>query len=179
MRTAIFLGTLFLLIMSCPSWLLAGQAASTASHCTDNESIIFTGPVAGKKVLSVCASQEYGPDAGYLQYRYGSIGKVELSLPKKQLTPSKSAKSGMWTFSGGGGAYLQFVNGNTSYYVYSAIGKWGPEGETVEKAGVAVERGGKIVQNILCQGPETSELGPDFFEKAGLPELETEFELPE
>ena len=42
-----------------------------------------------------------------------------------------------------------------------------------------MEKDGKTVANILCRGKETSELGPDFFEKAGLPEVENEFDLPE
>ena len=86
---------------------------------------------------------------------------------------------GAASVSGGGGAYIQFMSGKTAYYVYSAIGKWGKQGKTTEKAGVAVEKDGKIAVNIPCKGKETSELGPEFFEKAGLLEVETDFEVPE
>ena len=100
-------------------------------------------------------------------------------LPATETAPARAAKSGRWTFSGGGGAYIQFMNGETAYYVYTAVGKWGKKGKTAERAGVAVEKGGKIISNIRCRAPETSELGPDFFDKAGLPEVENEIDVPE
>lgn len=42
-----------------------------------------------------------------------------------------------------------------------------------------MEKDGKVVSYIRCKGPAVSELGPEFFEKAGLPEVESAFELPE
>ncbi|MGZ8225203.1 MAG: hypothetical protein ACXWT3_01030 [Methylococcaceae bacterium] len=47
-----------------------------------------------------------------------------------------------------------------------------------EKAGVAVEKDNKLNVHLPCKGSPLSELGPDFFEKAGLPEDQTGFELP-
>ena len=170
-----FLCSIFALFCAFP---FQAGAAGPASHCQADETIIFSCPADGKKLISVCASKEYSPNAGHLQYRYGPAGAPELTLPAKA-APAASARSGLWSFSGGGGAYVQFQDGGTSYYVYTAIGKWGKKGETTEKAGVAVEKDGKVVANILCRGKETSELGPDFFEKAGLPEVENEFDLPE
>ncbi len=175
-------GTVFLtcaVLMLIHSSPLQVRAAGPASHCRADETIIFTCPTAGQKLVSVCASKEYGADAGHLQYRYGPAGAPELTLPPAETPPAKSAKSGTWMFSGGGGAYIQFMSGKTAYYVYSAIGRWGKQGATMEKAGVAVEKDGKIAVNIPCKGKETSELGPEFFEKAGLLEVETDFEVPE
>jgi hypothetical protein len=135
--------------------------------------------VDGQKLLSVCASKEYGPDSGYLQYRSGPAGKAETVAPVEKIVPSKAAKSGLWMFSGGGGAYLRFEEGGISYHVYTAIGRWGNNGETVERAGALAEKDGKVLSDIRCQGAAVSELGPEFFEKAGLAEVETEFDLPE
>lgn len=154
-------------------------SAAPASHCAADETIIFTCPVDGQKLASVCASREYGPDIGFLQYRFGPAGKPETVLPAAKTAPAKTARWGSWMFSGGGGAYVQFLDGKTAHYVYSAVGKWGENGETAEKAGVAVEKDGKVIANFLCRAPETSELGPEFFNKAGLPELEDEFEMPD
>ena len=160
--------------------LQAGQAnARPASLCVKDEALIFTCPVAGEKLLSVCASREYGPDLGFLQYRYGPADKPEMRVPATAIAPAKAARSGLWSFSGGGGAYIQFINDKTAYYVYTAIGKWGKKGKTVAKAGVAVEKDGKLVSHIRCMAPETSELGPEFFDKAGLSEVENEIDVPE
>lgn len=170
-----FLCSIFALFCAFPFQV---GAAGPASHCQADEAVIFSCPADGKNLISVCASKEYSATAGHLQYRYGPAGAPELSLPAKA-APAASARSGLWSFSAGGGAYVRFQDGGTSYYVYTAIGQWGPKGETEEKAGAAVEKDGKVVANIPCRGKETSELGPDFFEKAGLPEVEDEFDLPE
>jgi hypothetical protein len=154
-------------------------SAAPASHCAADEALIFACPVDGQKLLSICASREYGPDLGFLEYRYGPADKPEMTLPAVKTAPAKAARSGLWSFSGGGGAYLRFMNGESAYYVYTAVGKWGEKGETVEKAGVAVEKDGKVSADIRCRAPETSELGPDFFDKAGLSEVENEFDLPD
>ena len=159
--------------------LQTGDAQGAVSLCGQDEAVMFTCPVAGNKVLSVCSSKVASTDTGFLQYRYGKAGKTEISLPAAKTAPSKSAQGGTLAFSGGGGAYLRFQNGSTDYYVYTAIGKWGKNGKTATKAGVAVESKGKLKTNIRCTAPETSELGPDMFEKMGVPEDTSDFDLPE
>ena len=79
----------------------------------------------------------------------------------------------MWTFSGGGGAWLAFHRDAFRYIVYTAIGRgWG------EKSGIAVEQNGKLLTNLPCHGEPSSELGPDFFSGASIPDDATPFELP-
>ena len=157
----------------------AAQGLRPDSVCAADERIIFTCPAAGQKLLSVCASQEYGPDLGFLQYRYGpDAGEPEMTLPAVKTVPAKAAQSGRLMFSGGGGAYLQFRDGGTIYTVYSAIGKWGDAGQTMERAGVTAQKDGRILADIPCQAAAVSEIGPEFFEKAGLPETEDDFDLP-
>ncbi len=157
----------------------AQKGARPAHHCGPDEAVIFACPTAGDKLLSICASRQYGPDAGFLQYRYGPAGKPELTLPAAATPPAGAAKSGLWSFSGGGGAYVRFLSGKTAYYVYAAIGKWGKKGAVREKAGVAVEKDGRVTANILCRGAAASELGPEFFEKAGLEAADPGFALPD
>ncbi len=158
---------------------MAQESGSAAGLCASDETVLFNCPVSKKKLLSICASKNYGPDTGYMQYRYGPQGKPELVLPAKKTAPARSAKSGTWMFSGGGGAYVRFDNGKTSYYVYTAIGKWGENGAPLSKAGVAVLKNGVQKANILCKAPETSELGPVLFDQMGLPADEEMLELPE
>lgn len=82
-------------------------------------------------------------------------------------------RSGTWSFSGGGGAWLAFHRDAFRYIVYTAIGRgWG------EKSGVAVERNGQVAVNLACRGRVVSELGPDFFSNAGIPDDDRPFELP-
>ena len=82
-------------------------------------------------------------------------------------------RSGQWTFSGGGGAWLAFHREAFRYIVYTAIGRgWG------EKAGIAVEQNGKLLTNLACRGTADSQLGPDFFNASGIPDDARPFELP-
>ena len=150
---------LSLVVLACVSTVALGAE----SLCRDGERIAFSCH-AGKKLISVCASADAGPGVGYIQYRFGPANAPEISLPPEGATPDRGAKGGTLMFSGGGGAYLRFANGIAGYVVYTGIGKgW-------EKAGVAVEKKGKVASSIRCTSPAVSELGPDFFEKMGIGE---------
>ena len=52
------------------------------SLCAPDERIIFSCPVEkSTKIVSVCASNDLASDRGYLQYRFGLPGKIELEYP--------------------------------------------------------------------------------------------------
>jgi hypothetical protein len=146
----------------------AVKPLARTTFCSANETVVFSCPT-GSKLVSVCA-----PKRGAAQYRFGKPdAAIELTID------GKSAAGDTLMFSGGGGAWLRFHNGDHSYVVYSAIGKWGPRGEPRDKSGVAVERNGKLVRNLACTGKVQSELGPDWFELARITSKGEEFELPE
>jgi hypothetical protein len=51
--------------------------------CAADERVIFTCPVKRPaRIVSVCASKDLTSDRGYLQYRFGVPGKIELEYPK-------------------------------------------------------------------------------------------------
>ncbi len=154
--------------------LLDGESAPAAdvgpeSFCTVHETIVFACR-SGAKLVSVCASADLSASSGYLQYRFGKpgAGAIELTLPKDERLPPASATGENVGFSGGGGSWLRFANGTHSYVVYSGIGRWGEDGQTLEKEGVRVENKGKTVAELACSGTLTSELGPEWFERAGI-----------
>jgi hypothetical protein len=154
--------------------------APLASLCTPLEEPVFACRV-GSKLVSVCASKNATRSGGYVQYRYGkpdSRDAFELEVPAGRPTPPRSATGDSMPFAGGGAAWMRFRNGEHAYVVYTGIGKWGPRGETQERAGLVVERGGKAIRSIRCSGRETSLLGPDWFGKAGIESRGEEFELP-
>lgn len=75
----------------------AGKTVATPLHanslCAKNEHIIFScrvghsGSRAGTssgKIVSLCASPDLDKDHGYLQYRFGLPGKVELEYPSSR-----------------------------------------------------------------------------------------------
>lgn len=146
-----------------------GLAAPT--QCAPSESVIFSCAV-GAKIVSVCGVGKLSSTAGSLSYRFGPPGKPEIDYPPAG-TWRDVTRSGTWMFSGGGGAWLAFHRDAFRYIVYTAIGRgWG------EKTGLAVEQNGKLLANLPCHGKPDSELGPDFFGKAGIVEDDKDFDLP-
>jgi len=54
--------------------------------CDRNERVIFSCPIKRPaKIVSVCASKDLTSDRGYLQYRFGLPGKIELEYPKERI----------------------------------------------------------------------------------------------
>ncbi|MNB71004.1 hypothetical protein D3C75_175630 [compost metagenome] len=76
-------------------------------------------------------------------YYYGSIDKVEMTLPKSEGDKTQ-VRAGQVAFSGGGASYYRFINGVYSYVVYSGIGKgW-------EFTGLKVYKNAKLLMKKEC-----------------------------
>jgi len=63
------------------------------SLCNADENIIFncTTKQSGK-IISLCASRSLTKDQGYLQYRFGLPGKIELEFPKERQQTQQAFK---------------------------------------------------------------------------------------
>lgn len=160
----------------------AAAQAAKPSFCTPGETVVFSCYTSTAKLVSVCASNDAAPNRGYLQYRTGNPEAktpLELTLPAAQIPPPQAASGDTLSFSGGGGAWLRVSTKSTGFVAYTGIGKWGPRGEIRDKAGIAVERDGKLVANLKCTGKPISLLGPDWFAKAGIKTDDQGFDLPE
>ena len=58
-------------------------ALQANSLCAKDERIIFSCPIKRPaKIVSVCASKDLTSDRGYIQYRFGLPGRIELEFPK-------------------------------------------------------------------------------------------------
>lgn len=54
------------------------------SLCTSNEKVVFSCTLKSSRIVSLCSSPELTKDKGYLQYRFGLPGKIELEFPKER-----------------------------------------------------------------------------------------------
>jgi hypothetical protein len=53
--------------------------------CHDDEQVLFSCPVqGGTKTVSLCGSRDLTDKAGYLQYRFGRAGNLELEFPPQR-----------------------------------------------------------------------------------------------
>ena len=163
---------------SAPSGAPAGSKQT--SFCTSSETVVFSCRT-GARMVSVCASKDAAPNRGTLQYRFGKLDLSEPPdlMPEGQVVPSKAAVGENVPFSGGGGSWLRFAHGQSTYTVYSGIGKWGPKGETMTKEGLHVERAGKVVVTLKCVDKPIGVLGPDWFEKMGIKANNQDFDFPD
>ena len=76
-------------------------------------------------------------------YYYGSIEKVEMTLPRLEGDKTQ-VRAGQMAFSGGGAFYYRFINGVYSYVVYSGMGKgW-------EFTGLKVYKNAKLLMRKSC-----------------------------
>ena len=72
--------------LAAPSFLHTSDLASPSrvvSLCGKDESIVFSCTIKGSgKLLSICSSRQLDASKGYVQYRFGRPGGVELEFPK-------------------------------------------------------------------------------------------------
>ncbi len=152
---------------------LRNQNKLVPSHCFKEERIIFSCNTNSNQVISICSSASLNSRYGYLQYRFGKEGSFpEYVFPMNHDLASKYFYSGVLTYSGGGGAYLKFLNGTYNYVVYTGIGRgW-------EKQGMVINEGKDEIARYACKNNWVSDMGPELFNQAGLKQDRNGFEIP-
>lgn len=74
----------FLFVLSC--FAFTPSMAQSQTFCDANEYVVFSCST-GKKTVSVCASKVFSSSEGYLQYRFGAPGKIEMAYPRIKQHP--------------------------------------------------------------------------------------------
>ncbi|MDN7701595.1 MULTISPECIES: hypothetical protein [Burkholderia] len=133
------LAALFFLVGAVLAVNLVGMAhAVEATLCQPHEEIYFSCSV-GEKVVSLCASGNISPDNGYVQYRYGKPGHVDLQFPNKPYPPRRyfgisDISIGSLSF-----VHVKFRIGKYDYVIYQG-----------SPSGVYVKKNGDLVSNRVC-----------------------------
>jgi hypothetical protein len=96
------------------------QDAEDVALCSAQEDIYFSCPLPAGKIVSVCASGNVNPNSGYVQYRYGVPGKIELLYPQSKVPP----KGRFYVVNASEGSVslniIKFYNGRYTYLVSQA-----------------------------------------------------------
>ena len=120
-----------LAVLSCASVAYGG------SHCASDEQSLWS-CASGQKVYELCASQDLAQDKGYLQYRAGRIGKIEMSFPAKPVHPRGLFELRLYARNAG----FVFHNGGYEYELFDAL---------IGNSHLRIYRGdGKFVRDIAC-----------------------------
>lgn len=108
--------------------------------CIEGEDIYFSCPILNKKkILSVCGAGNKSPLNGYVQYRYGTLDKLDFQYPGKLVAPKGIFKLVDVTQGSIKGGHLKFSNRNKFYVVTSIF-----------PGGVYVEKDKKIILDDKC-----------------------------
>ena len=125
-------------------------APSAQSLCAGTEHIVFNCSVKRTaKIVSLCASKDFAKDRGYLQYRFGMPGKIELEFPKtKTNTQQQFHYSHYFRYQ----VDLTEINFNIDGYEYQIFDNYnGEEKQKVSEEGVNVTPPGKTKEtSLLC-----------------------------
>ena len=139
--------------------------AGESSHCFKDENVIFSCATA-KKSASLCASKDAAKDKGYVQYRFGVIGKPEMTFPDNKEPANKNFSFEHILGASGYGNFITFNKGTYRYEVSSSFSK-GQDSGVIE-----VWKSDKNIALIQCKSivkPVEDDLG-----KLGMNEVKNE-----
>jgi hypothetical protein len=134
--------------------------AEGKSHCSAREKSIWSCSTK-RKTYELCASQDLGKTTGYLQYRAGRIGKIELVYPAGLVHPKGPFLHRLYARN----AALIFRSGRYEYELFDAL---------VGGSELRVQEiDGKMSRDIICD--ERNETFTDtatnnFFKEVGINE---------
>ena len=128
-----------------------GQALQPNSLCARDERIIFSCPVKKPaKIVSLCASKNLSADQGYLQYRSGRPGKIELEFPKDRTNTQQQFEYSHYFRARVDLTEINFTVNGVSYSVFDDY--QGEEKPAVSEQGVAINWPGTNKKEVryLC-----------------------------
>ena len=129
------------------------------SLCAASEQIIFSCSLKRPtKIVSLCASQDLSKTRGYLQYRFGIPGKIELEFPKDRQATQQAFRYKHYFRAQVDMTSISFSVANYEYSVFDDYN--GEEKPAVSQQGVTVTptAGGKDV-TLVCRGRAKANFG--------------------
>jgi len=130
-------------------------AVKSKSLCQANEQTIWSCATTKNKIASVCASKDLAEDKGYVRYRFGSLGKVELEFPKTRKDSQKAFKYSRYTRPLVTMLTLSFENEGVVYEIHDDDNS--EEKPPVRAASIDIKDGAKKL-SVVCKQPTTGSL---------------------
>jgi hypothetical protein len=133
------------------SLLLCGPALSAGTgHCNAKEEVVFNCELRGGKTVSVCSSTNLSSNSGYLHYRFGPPGQVELQFPSGTRNTQEQFTFESHRPYATESEFLNFKRGAYEYTVYRVLTD---DPESKNSAGVQVSKGERVVSDLKCLNP--------------------------
>lgn len=148
------IGLLCLLIFVFSSEKVPAQSKSK-SLCSADEQTIWSCTTAKNKIASVCASKNLAEDKGYVQYRFGLLGKIELEFPQKREESQKAFKYSRYTRPLVTMLTLSFTNNGVVYEIHDDDNS--EEKPPVRAASIDIADGARK-SSVVCKQPTNGSL---------------------
>ena len=154
MRVTLLLSSFFLLVLFNP-----GPTSQKGTLCTDGEKSLFSCSVKrSAKMVSLCASADVTKTRGYVQYRFGLPGKVELEYPADKARSQEKFEYHHYFRAQVDETEISFSSGGYKYSIFDEYN--GEMRPAVSSQGVRVEAPGSSKQSTLeCQGKAKASFG--------------------
>ena len=156
---AVLLSGLFNVIGLTASGAEKTRSDPSISLCRVEEQIFFTCQVTGSsKLISLCGSKSLDTRRGYLQYRFGTLGAVELQFPRDRANTQRVFRYAHYFRAQVDRTEVTFDNEGYRYVVFDYH-----EGDIkppVRASGVRVRHHGSMEKEteLKCDGKPTSKL---------------------
>lgn len=167
---------IFIFLLQFVALSASSTVRASGSLCQNNEKVIFSCPVGHSKIVSICASGSM-TNGGFVQYRFGQKNKAELTIPSSPKNEGGITIDGNSGGNRSGGSFIRFQNGSYSYVVLNLYSmpsdpETGCNGKPCEQIGVHVEKAGKVISRLNCQGTigsEISDFPSNYLDVYGIP----------
>jgi hypothetical protein len=134
----------------------AAQKTAAKSLCAANEQTIWSCATTKNKIASVCASKDLTADKGYLQYRFGLSGKIELEFPQKREGSQKAFKYLRYTRPLVTLLTLSFENNGVIYEIHDDDNS--EERPPIRVTSIDVVKDANKTTAVVCKQPTTGSL---------------------
>jgi len=147
---------------------LEARSLVPTSLCTKNEKVVFSCPLKQlTKIVSLCSSRKLTKDSGYLQYRFGLPGKIELEFPANQADSLKVFKYSHYFRAKVDYTEVSFSRNGYTYSVFDNYNGEEKPADSEQGLTVTTESSKKEVK-YLCRLKPKADYGdlPDVFENS-------------
>ena len=155
MRTVLLL--LSLVVLHWTSSPFADETQPTL--CRQGETVLFSCPVKdGRTIVSLCGSKDLTAQEGYLQYRFGRAGHIELEFPAQRQETQKRFRYAQYSRYQVNRVAVSFQRAGYTYALFDSY-----EGDTLPKThqqGIQVTPSGGARKEVtfICRGAASGNL---------------------
>ena len=116
--------------------------------CERNE-INYSTCLSGSRLISLCASRDLDGQNGYMQFRYGKPGKIEISYPDKTQNPRYVFFESHRSYTDGSESRISFTREGAKYVLFTNT-VWATGKIT---HGLVISRPGQLPKKYPCIHP--------------------------